>query len=431
MRRIALLIGLFVGASCSLAGDLPAPTNVRLYAGTAPPPVTNVLSTQGKQIVSPDGTPIKLTGWRMALNSYGKGIEVSPDDFRRYKEQGLLGNAQGVEIWWSRNTADNSVSEGLPHRPGVYNEAALTRLLETLRTIARSGSYIIPSIRVSYDQTAAIQNTKMGTNTWQGWADHRKVIYNAPVVVEEGPNAGTYGRHRDRFFAWLDWILPKILADKEIADAIAYWEMWHYYGHRHGSTVADRDHYLDDFMPRLITKYREHDPDRLLGVGLALDATVTQLIQRIENKSWSPYPEKQLIYVIGGYGIHDLLMRQTIQSTATTWPINSNNPAWIAATSEFNIQKLSRISGLPMHSQEGPGLIAWHRETPIPTLQRTWLIGLYNLYNASTNGFGFHDWPPSRAGNVPLESYKKTTAFNETDFFNVVREALKGNQVTQ
>jgi len=393
-----------------------------------------VFTTKGTQIISPGGTRIHLCGWRIDFNSWSRMDEVAQADFQMWNSRGLRGNAQAVEIWWSKefvNTAKNkfSPSEGLPHQVGVYNEAGMANLMEVLRNIAASGSYIIPSIRVSYDQEVAIENTKKGINTWQGWADHRKVIYNLPVVVEQGPNAGTYDNHRDRFFAWLDWLIPQILADETIANKIAYWEMWHYYGHKHNSSVADRNQYLDDFIPRLIAKYRQYDPDRLLGVGVTLDATVTQINNRLEAGTYTPYDDKNWIYVCGGYGVLGIIMNNN--GNVKTWPTQSVNPTYLASGKEFNIEKMIRLSGRPMHSQEGPGLVPAHRLMPIPTLQRTWLIGLYNLYNAKTNGYAFHAWPPSWAGYVNNSEpwLNPTPNFDETDFFNITREALKGNQV--
>jgi len=392
-----------------------------------------VFTVSGTKIISPEGNPINLCGWRIDFNSWSKLEEVTLADFQKWGAQGLLGNAQALEIWWSREngtSAKASPSEGLPHKIGDFNQAGIANLLTVMRNIARSGSYIIPSIRVSYDQVAALENTKKGINTWQGWADHRKVIYNSPVVVEEGANAGTYGNHRDRFFAWLDWIIPQILADEEIASHIAYWEMWHYYGHKHNSSAADRDKYLDEFIPLLIAKYRQHDPDRLLGVGVTLDATVNQLNARLEAVTWTPYEDKNWVYVDGGYGVLGIIMRPDVNVKNTTWPIHSNNPTYLPASQEFNIEKLIRLSGRAMHSQEGPGLRECFRETPIPALQRTWLIGLYNLFNAKTNGYGFHAWPPSWAdqdNSDPL--FDPTERFDETDFFNLTREALRGNQV--
>jgi hypothetical protein len=393
-----------------------------------------VLTTQGTKIISAEGNPINLCGWRIDFNSWSLLDEVKQADFEHWDSQGLLGNAQAVEIWYSRLNvigSKHSPSEYMPHLPGVYHEAGIANLLAVMRNIARSGSYIIPSIRVSYDQVYSLDYTKKGTNYWHGWANHRKVIYNSPVVVEEGPNAGTYGNHRDRFFAWLDWILPQILADEEIASKIAYWEMWHYYGHRHNSSAADKDHYLDDFIPKLMAKYRQHDPHRLLGVGITLDGTVAHLISRYEAGNYTPYDDPNWMYVCGGYGRLAVIMRpDNYNPSLTTWPIHSNNPTWLTASSEFNIEKLLRLTGKTMHSQEGPGLRECWRETPIPQTQRTWLSGLYNLYNLRTNGYGFHAWPPSWANQSNSEPlFDPTPEFDETDFFNLTRDALKGIQV--
>jgi hypothetical protein len=78
-----------------------------------------------------------------------------------------------------------------------------------------------------------------------------------------------------------------------------------------------------------------------------------------------------------------------------------------------------------MHSQEGPGLRECYRETPLPTYQRTWLLGLYDLYNKNTNGFGIHAWPPSWADQSNSDpAYDPTPRFNETAFFNHTSQAF-------
>lgn len=389
-----------------------------------------LLSARDGMILDSNGKSIHLTGWRVDFGSSGRSGPVPLADIQRYKADGLLGNAQGIEIWWSRD-GEQSPSEGSPHRPGVYSKEGVENLLETMRNFARAGSWIIPSIRVSYDQEVALENTKRGVNSWQGWADHHKVIWNLPVIVAQGPNAGTYGNHRDRFFKWLDWLIPQILADKEIADRIAYWEMWHYYGHRHNSSPTDREQYLDDFIPRLIAQYRKHDPERLLGVGFNLNSTVDDVNARLEAKTWAPYQDNNLIYVIGGYGRLAIIMRPDIGTKRTVWPADSREPTWLLNSREFNIQKLRRLAPeITLHSQEGPGLREVFRETPIPALQRTWYVGLLNLYNATTNGFGIHAWPPSWADQKNQDPrLDKTARFDETDFFAIMRPALLGEQV--
>jgi hypothetical protein len=421
-RSIGLLLVLILPVFLLLPGFLAAQKSTPA-----------VFTVQGNKIVSPSGEAINLCGWRVDFGAWSKPENVALTDFQSWDAKGLLGNAQGVEFWYSRERAASnkqSPSEYMPHLPGVYNEAGVANLLTAMRNIARSGSWIIPSVRVSYDQEFSLANTKKGINTWQGWANHRKVIYNLPVVVEEGPNAGTYGNHRDRFFAWLDWILPKILADEEIASKIAYWEMWHYYGHKHNSSAADKDQYLDDFIPKLIAKYREHDPHRLLGVGITLDGTVNHLISRCEAGTYTPYDDHNWMYVCGGYGILGVIMRPNYASVKI-WPKDSNNPTYLTSSQELNIEKLIRLSGRALHSQEGPGLRECYRDTPIPQMQRNWLTGLYNLYNQKTNGYGFHAWPPSWANQQNSDpAYGPGPDFDETDFFNLTREALKGNQVS-
>jgi hypothetical protein len=179
-------------------------------------------------------------------------------------------------------------------------------------------------------------------------------------------------------------------------------------------------------MPKLLAKYRQHDPHRLLGVGITLNTLVNILNNRLESDTWVPYEDPNWIYVIGGYGRLGVLNNPDINPNLTDWPEDSNNPEWLPVDQEFNIEKLRRLSGHALHSQEGPGLWNHLRETPIPQPQRTWLTELYNLYNTNTNGFGFHAWPPTWTDDMVDE---KGPMFDETDFFNVTREALKGNLV--
>ena len=139
-----------------------------LQAQEAPAPVFTV---DGTKIIAPNGNPLNLCGWRIDFGSWSVLKEVSQSDFQNWDTQGLLGTAQAVEIWYSRENTSGlkeSPSEGLPHRPGVYNQKGMANLLQVLRNIARSGSYIVPSIRVSYDQEFSLANTKKGINTWQG-----------------------------------------------------------------------------------------------------------------------------------------------------------------------------------------------------------------------------------------------------------------------
>jgi hypothetical protein len=376
-----------------------------------------VFTTNGSQIISPEGEPIKLTGFRIAVSEWGRNKEVSLEDFNKWKDLGLMGNAQGVEIWFSRGLPALNPSEPYPHRPGYYLEEAMPLLLNAMRNIARSGSYIIPSIRVGYDGAKAIEYTKNGTNGWEGWALHNRVLNNDPVVVETGPNAGTYGNHRDRFFAWLDYLIPAILADKEIADKIAYWETWHFAGHKQSINTSK---YLDEFMPLLLAKYREHIPEGLLGVSA--HTSMGTIITRLNQGTWQPYNDPNWILVLGGYGTHSMFFSDRFLSLV--WPKDSGKPTWVGT--EFDVEKYVRMTGRAMHSQEGPGSREYYRTTPIRESQRTWMIGLFNLYNRTTNGFGFHDWPPTYVGR---NNIVYPDNFDETELFQFMREALAGNQI--
>ena len=382
------------------------------------------------KILAPNGSPIKLCGYRIQSGDYSNAKRrLSLSEIQAYGASNLLGTGQAVEIWYSDERGDPG--EASPIQPGIYNEEALEPLLSFMRDLAKAGQWIIPSIRVSYDQVAARDYTARGIkpNVQKGWADHAAVIRNDPVVVTTGPNKGTYGKHRDRFFAWLDWLLPKILADKEVASRIAYWETWHYCGHRHSIPADVQDRYVDEFVPLLLAKYRKHDPHRLLGASLVANDYVNEAVSRVQaghSLSWESDPN--WLAVIGGYGRLGIIMRpDNFVPNFTNWPEDSNNPEWLPASNEFNIQKLVRLRpDITLHSQEGPGLRETFRTTPIPPLQREWLRGLLDLYNGTTNGFGFHSWPPSWEN---LDSYRfgKPTNFNEQDFFQLMRRALRGD----
>lgn len=374
-----------------------------------------VFTVNGSQLISPEGKPIKLKGWRIDSRMWELNLNVSQDDFNYWRNQGLLGNAIAVEFWFSRSSS-SSVGEWDPAQPGVYRTENLGKLLNAMRAIARSGAWIIPSIRVSYDADSAISYMRTGSTTdWRGWAHHKKVIYNSPVVIEEGPKAGTYGNHGDRFFAWLDWIIPAILSDDEIADKIAYWEIWHFYGHRHDRTqLTDEDHdfYFDEFLPQLIAKFRQHDPDRLLGIGARQQFVIDRLLKRIEDNTWEAWDDKNWILVCGGYGFHNVIMAD--ENTNFPWPTSCYNPKWYNDKQEFDIQRYIRYTGRAVHSQEGPGLHKVYRTNPIKLPQREYVTGLLNLYNQYANGFAWHEWPPTVSG-----------AQDETDLFNLLREALQ------
>jgi hypothetical protein len=376
-----------------------------------------VFTTNGSQIISPEGDPIKLAGFRVAVSEWGRNRDVSLEDFNKWKDLGLMGNAQAVEIWFSRGLPALNPSEPYPHRPGYYLEEAMPQLLNALRNIARSGSYIIPSIRVGYDGAKAIEYTKNGTNGWEGWALHSRVINNDPVVVETGLNAGTYGNHRDRFFAWLDYLIPAILADEEIASKIAYWETWHFAGHKQSINTSK---YLDEFMPLLLAKYREHIPEGLLGVSA--HTSMGTIITRLNQGTWQPYNDPNWILILGGYGTHGMFFSDRYLSQV--WPVELVKPQWLGT--EFDVERYIRMTGRAMHSQEGPGTGLYYRTTPIRETQRTWLIGLFNLYNSTTNGFAFHDWPPSKVGKTNVVY---PDDFDETELFQFMREAFAGNQI--
>ena len=379
-------------------------------------PPEAVFSVRGEELIGPDGNPIKLKGWRICQSSRHEET-ITADIVARYAEQGLLGNAQAMEIWWTPD-ATRQPSEPRAHEPGVYAEEHLPRLLEAMRVFVRAGSWIVPSIRVSFDADRALEYTAEGSNWWEGWAHHKKVIWNEPVVVESGPDAGTYGNHGDRFFDWLDWIISSILEDEEIASRIAYWQIWHFFGHRHHNHLTDEDYdrYFNVFVPQLIGKFREHDPHRLLGISARAFHVMEPLLERVKDGRWEPWDDHNWVLNCGGYGHHDTLIDEP--SYLTQWPESSYAPRWDGEAEEFDFQKYVRETGLAVHSQEAPGLNEIYRQVPIPEPQRSFLVGLLNLYNEHANGFTFHAWPPSHED-----------APDESELFDILRKAFAGERV--
>jgi len=386
-----------------------------------PEPISGVFTTKGTRLISPEGKPILLTGWRVTQRSWEKDRETSDADFKRYAKLGLLGNGQAVQFWWLSGRASNP-GEPHPDRVGVYNEQAVPRLLKVLRAVARAGSWIIPSIQVSYNSSIAATSTANGTSNDKGWAHHGKLVENAPVVVTKGASAGTHGRHGDRFFAWLDWLLPKILADKEIARRIAYWETWHYCGHQSALGQDTWQKYLTDFVPRLIAKFRQHDPDRLLGISVRSRVALRLLVQNLQSGSKTPWTDHNWILVTGGYGIYGVLMGKTTPTGNPGWPQDAVDPP--REGNEFVFEKYQQLTGRAVHSQEGPGLLQAFRTTPLHPVQRSWMVGLFNLYNQKANGFAIHDWPPSYAA-----IYKTPPNFDETAVHELFRKALRGESI--
>lgn len=391
------------------------------------------------RLTSPEGAPQNLCGWRIQIGDAVRPNRYSLKRMQDLAADGLLGNCSAVEIWFG-NDNDLSPGEKSVLTPGEYNAHRVAPLVAFMKDLIKAGSYVVPSFRVSYDQVAARANTANGTSAKvegrPGWCDHIATINNDPVRVTHGPNAGrTYGRHRTRYLNWLDWIIPQLLADPEVAGGIAYWEIWHYPGHRHKTSPGTIDRLIDEMIPAMLEVVRRHDPRRMVGIPLVNNHAVNNMNARLARNPPAPFPwrnDPNWILITGGYGRLDIVMRpDNFRATKTTWPTDNNNPEWLgnAATGEFNITRLRRLSApYSLHCQEGPGLRETFRLNPIPELQRTWLRGMLNLYNETTNGFGFHAWPPSWA-NLNAYRFSRPEKFDETDFFGLMRAALKGARV--
>ncbi|OPZ08180.1 MAG: hypothetical protein BWZ10_02704 [candidate division BRC1 bacterium ADurb.BinA364] len=172
----------------------------------------------------------------------------------------------------------------------------------------------------------------------------------------------------------------------EIADRIAYWEMWHFPGHRHPLKDEDWDRYIDDFAPRLIAKYREYEPERLFGIGFRHQNSMSRLLAR-----GTVFDDPNLVYVIGGYGDHDTIMRN---GPDKTFPTDCWGPRY--TNGEFEFLTYARQKNIAIHSQEGPGLFPTNRTDPIAEKKREMVVGLFRLYNAEANGWAWHGFTPDK-----------------------------------
>lgn len=346
------------------------------------PTATNEFSTSGTTLLGPDSNPIKLMGYRIGVDTVAAGL-VNATNLQWMDDQGVGGNCHGVEIWWSRGSPDGP-HERYPNQIGIYNTSAMSAYIDAMRAIALSGKYIIPSIRVSFDGPAATQYLSTGTTGWEGWAPHQYVLYN------QADQFG--GNGRDRFFAWLDWLIPQILAVPEIVDKIAYWEMWHFPGHRHPLTNADWDQYFDTFLPAMIAKYRSHIPTALLGLSLNHQNAMTRLLAR--DDTIADPGVSNLVYVIGGYGDVNVLMTD---GRLNSFPEDCWGPRYTGSTFEFLTYQAS--NPVCFHSQEGPGLYYTFRDgiedgTAMTINQKAMLEGMFELLAETTNGWGFHGYNP-------------------------------------
>jgi hypothetical protein len=298
---------------------------------------------------------------------------------------------------------------------------------------------------VSYSQEVAVEATAAGTAP-SGWADAAAVILNEPVQTRHNGQAVTRGKHRDRFFAWLDWIVPALLSDPVVASRIAYWEMWHFAGHkctvRFGAAIQEE--YLGTFNEDLVARFRQHDPDRLLGVSIRMNAFMQRIIGKLEaDPGWQPAwaSDPNWILVTGGYGDNSVTMRPDYSGYVDDADFHSddaNSPRWLGAAKGHDVEYLRTLwPDVTMHSQEGPGLRDCYRCSPIPPTQKWWNLHLMNLYRDHTNGFGTHAWPPYwgrtdytgdeaafNAGAIP------GTTYDETHWQAMVAQAFADLEVT-
>ncbi len=373
---------------------------------------TGYWRTSGRTLYGPDGRPTALRGWRIG----GKQADgpLTEGFFRNLVNQGVSGNHVAFEIWWSSRWGP---SEPTPSRSGTYRTEKVANLLTSMRNAVRAGLWVVPSFRVSWDQAYAadnLANDGLGAKPWSGWADHIMLIHNDTVTT----GGSDYGKYRDRFFVWLDWLIPQIQADREINSAIAFWEMWHLPFHRHTTeTDSDRDDYLDTtpgtgFAKLLLDKFREHETEKLL----AFSFRAASILTRAKDHDWTPLGDSNIAYITGGYGWHDLLIKDP-PDTGKTWPVDSTQPKWNATDGEFEFITFGAAKNIAFISQEGPGLHPNLRRKPIGADQKAFLNGLFDLYNEHANGWAFHGLK-SDTPQPELES--------SDEFGGYFRQALNG-----
>jgi hypothetical protein len=372
--------------------------------------------TVGRKLYGPDGKQGRLVGFRHAING-GQTAFATRADFEAYRDtDGVNFNMIAPEIWWSTNYGACELN---PTQPGVYNTQGMLELKAYLIQIARAGFWIVPSLRVSFDQDYAAANLALDNDNsnglaYNGWADHAKTMTNDPVVVD----GVTYGNYRDRFFAWCRWVIQELLSEPEIAAAIAYWEMWHFPGHRHTDVQTDEmiDFYTSTFVPMQIALFREYEPDRLLGVSYRHRKYSTRAYAQGVNHSTD---DANIIHVIGGYSSTPLLMDDPGQSSVA-WPPagtdghTSDSPRWIGpGADDFNFVLWSADQNIAMHSQEGPGLDPSKQVEPLNADVKTYLEGLGDLNNRYANGMGWHWWDdrPTLAAGTELGDILRSDAY--------------------
>lgn len=383
------------------------------------PAATGWWQTSGRQLYDPAGQPAALRGWRVTSNEMIGG-PLTREYFRSLKAQGLAGNVLGWELWWSKggNVSNPNPGEARPSIVGNpatgagYQEEYLAVHLDSMANAAAEGFWIVPDFRVSYDETQAaanlaVDNDNSNGQAWQGWADHDLTISNAAVA---SPGTGNY---RTRFFNWLTWIVGKILARRDIAPAVAYWSMWHFPFHRHGTLTDGRiDPYIDTGASGFAKLLNDHFRS-LVGTGPLLGFSLyrNEIMKRIITlgEAWTPL-SGNVIYICGGYGDHGTLMLDP-PDTDDTFPNGDDDPDYGNPTAgEWTLVTLGNAKNIAFISNEGPGLhVNLRDDDPLGTRQQEWLEGLWNLYNRETNGWQFH----ALTRDVPLLNLAEGTPFGD------------------
>lgn len=383
-------------------------------------------STYGRELIDPHGIPRKLIGLRVDT---GETTDVNTlakwtvDNFRAYTNSyGLNYNTFAPEIWWSSGGSDRGMGEPIPSQEGVYDRTTWPQLRRSMRSAAQAGWWLVPSFRVSYDQDQAALNLQYDMDTSQasvvarqGWADHINTFVNTTVVTSGG---GTHGRFRDRFLNWVGDTIDLIRSDPVIDNAIAYWELFHFPGHRHTVVTSDWNAYLDDLVPEMIRVAREHDPVKLLGISLRQGSdTQGSLHTLVRSLQWTATDSlaNNIVYVVGGYGSHDVTQGEDPVPNHI-WPDNSSQPPYRAPGPgdlfNFDVLDWAHEQNVALNGQEGPGLVVEKLTNPLSATVYNMIEGiLRDFYLPYCNGFAAHAWPLNR---------DETDAASGTDFWTLM-----------
>ena len=401
-----------------------------------------------KTLLNPQGATDRLYGYRLASKA------LADVNLTGMASEGILGNMVPVTIMWSE-------IEGDPCQPGVYDTDYEDEKIEEMEQIAQAGLWVVPSIRLGYDDTDAVWLTENGVSCFHGasvdwpdgdvdvnvgpapdgsgditrtlrklgwgWAEHWRILQNDQVAVLYGANAGVYGNYRDRCFAWYEHFIQKLLANAVVAPKIAYWQTWHNPGHRNvrlnDYTVA-WEFFYEDFWPRLLKLFRTHDRHRMLSLSVSINS-----VNAWGSTSQPTWKDRNVILHSGMYCQHDALVEN--EPVANPGPSSDASVDIPACTADFSpLGPAVRDPDTLFVFQETGGMMAAHRYTPLPGYQRRVLIKVVNSLNERGHGFGHHSMPPRiDATNLYMAGIQIPTHGSDDEFLAIMAKAMSNERV--